>query len=205
MHITEINKLTDRETEYGPSPDYRPDSILQGYKIGELILSSNSDELHDVFDLINWPEIRPIGAIFLREIMSQMERQLPYGYPSKTVALLFKPLYEAWCAIRDVVNPFGIETSEFQIARLGLEKKRADFSNTMSGPQDDIQRLNIGHAPYILAVIEPYSGRIVSLYTFHRLVLPDEMTCARPAHPTMLRFAQDLTMLAYPHPHEPIA
>ena len=210
MRNAEIDNL--REAEYGPAPEYRPDSILQGHKIGELILSASSDERHDAFDFINWAEIRPIGAVFLREIMTQMDLQLQrqldrqrrYGDKPKTIAMFFKPSYEAWCAIRDVVNPSCAVMSDIQIARLRLENMRGHFTDTNSGPRDDIQHLNTGHAPSILAVLPPCQGRALELYTFHRLKTPDTGEGDNPAHPAMLRFAQDLTALAYPLPDEPL-
>lgn len=205
MRNIEIHNLTDLEAEYGPAPEYRPDSILQGHKIGELRLSAYGDEQHAAFDYVNWPEIRPIGAVFLREIMSQMDRQLLHGDLHKTIAMLFKPTYEAWCAIRDVVNPSGAVTSDIQIARLRLENMRGHFTDTNSGPSDDIQHLNTGHAPSFLAVIGPNRGPVIELYTFHRLTPPAGRKGDNPAHPEMLQFAQDLTMLAYPLPDEPIA
>lgn len=191
-------KLTPHEIEYGPAVAYRPDSILQGHMIGQLRLSSSEDRQRHAFDHLNWANVRPVGVVFLREVMSRMEDMIQGADLSRRIAVLFQPSYEAWCAIRDAINPAGLPMSEVQIKRLGLDHMRGQFSDMMSGPHDDIQRLNKGQAPSILAVHEPNGGGTVDFYAFHRLAIPAALAGASPVDPDLLRFAENLTMLVYP-------
>lgn len=197
-------KLTPREIEYGPAAAYRPDSILQGHMIGQLRLSASEDRHRHAFDHLNWADVRPVGVVFLREVMSRMDDMILGADLSRRIAVLCQPSYEAWCAIRDVINPAGLPMSEVQIKLLGLDHMRGHFSDTKSGAHDDIQWLNKGQAPSILAVHEPNGGGTVNLYTFHRLAIPAALAGASPVHPHTLRFAENLTVLVYPPLLEPV-